>query len=174
MVKNVASSNNLALAWDEKSLTEKSANRYRQKEKWFAAQTREDKTIESAVPFPAPAKGDNRGLFPFNLGQYIALPFPKNHWSVQKISPRPLLRKPGLKGVNPFSPLYIIPWFVPVPFPCLPNNFFPGSPVIIDSFFHHLYTMGSNFFCRSILISHTCILTRFSVNFYTVYIMAPL
>ena len=28
--------------------------------------TREDKTIESAVPFPAPEKGDNRGLSPFH------------------------------------------------------------------------------------------------------------
>ena len=27
---------------------------------------REDKTIESAVPFPAPEKGDNRGLSPFH------------------------------------------------------------------------------------------------------------
>ena len=42
-------------------------------------QCREDETIESAVPLPAPAKGDNRGLSPFNLGQYIALPFPENH-----------------------------------------------------------------------------------------------
>ena len=96
---------------------------------------REDKTIESAVPFPAPAKGDNRGLSPFNLGQYIALPFPENHWSVQKISPRPLPRKPGLKGVNPFSPLHIIPMFVPVPFPGFQITFLPGSPIIIDSKF---------------------------------------
>ena len=27
---------------------------------------REDKTIEIAVPFPAPEKGDNRGLSPFH------------------------------------------------------------------------------------------------------------
>ena len=101
--------------------------------------TREDETIESAVPFPAPAKGDNRGLSPFNLGQYIALPFPENHWSVQKISPRPLPRKPGLKGVNPFSPLYIISLFVPVPFPGLLKNFSSGVPgnhwFIFSSFF---------------------------------------
>ena len=29
-------------------------------------QGREDKTIESAIPFPAPEKGDNRGLSPFH------------------------------------------------------------------------------------------------------------
>ena len=45
----------------------------------YKLMVREDETIESAVPFPAPAKGDNRGLSPFNLGQYIALPFPENH-----------------------------------------------------------------------------------------------
>ena len=32
---------------------------------WEVA-AREDKTIESAVPFPAPEKGDNRGLSPFH------------------------------------------------------------------------------------------------------------
>ena len=30
----------------------------------IAVEKREDKTIESAVPFPAPEKGDNRGLSP--------------------------------------------------------------------------------------------------------------
>ena len=29
-------------------------------------QVREDKTIESAIPFPAPEKGDNGGLSPFH------------------------------------------------------------------------------------------------------------
>ena len=32
----------------------------------YAVQDREDKTIESAVPFPAPEKGDNQGLSPFH------------------------------------------------------------------------------------------------------------
>ena len=32
----------------------------------FTLQTREDKTIESAVPFPAPEIGDNRGLSHFH------------------------------------------------------------------------------------------------------------
>ena len=35
--------------------------------------TREDKTIESAVPFPAPEKGDNRGLSPFHPRMIIVV-----------------------------------------------------------------------------------------------------
>ena len=34
---------------------------------------REDKTIESAVPSPAPEKGDNRGLSPFHPRKIIAI-----------------------------------------------------------------------------------------------------
>ena len=33
---------------------------------YFKFNTREDKTIESSVPFPAPEKGDNWGLSPFH------------------------------------------------------------------------------------------------------------
>ena len=32
----------------------------------YTSKSREDKTIESAVPFPAPEIGDNRGLSPFH------------------------------------------------------------------------------------------------------------
>ena len=32
----------------------------------YTVLAREDKTIEIAVPFPAPEKGDNRGLSPFH------------------------------------------------------------------------------------------------------------
>ena len=35
--------------------------------------SREDKTIESAVPFPAPEKGDNRGLSPFHPRMIIVV-----------------------------------------------------------------------------------------------------
>ena len=58
----------------------------------MSVSNREDKTIESAVPFPAPEKGDNRGLSPFHpriiivIGECPLLP------PVWKSSPLP--RKP--------------------------------------------------------------------------------
>ena len=75
---------------------------------------REDKTIESAVPFPAPEKGDNRGLSPFHPRKIIV------------IGECPLLSPEGIL------------LFVPFPVPCLPKTKFPGSPETIDSFFHPL------------------------------------
>jgi hypothetical protein len=62
---------------------------------------REDKTIESAVPFPAPEKRDNRGLPPFHPKKIIV------------IGECPLL-SPGA-----------IFLFVPFPVPCLPNQLKP-------------------------------------------------
>ena len=75
---------------------------------------RKDKTIERAVPFPAPVKGDNRGLSPFHPRKIIVF------------------------GECPLLSPEAIFLFVPFPVPCLPNNFFPGSPETIDSFFHPL------------------------------------
>ena len=37
----------------------------------FPSNYREDKNIESAIPFPAPEKGDNRGLSPFHSRKII-------------------------------------------------------------------------------------------------------
>ena len=77
-------------------------------------QNREDKTIESAIPFPAPEKGDNGGLSPFHPRKIIV------------IRECPLLSSEAIS------------LFVPFPVPCLPKNFFLGSPETIDSFFHSL------------------------------------
>ena len=54
--------------------------------------TREDKTIESAVPFPAPEKGDNRGLSPFHPRMIIVVGECPLLSPVWKSSPLP--RKP--------------------------------------------------------------------------------
>ena len=94
--------------------------------------TREDKTIESAVPFPAPEKGDNRGLSPFHpriiivIGErhneniekpLIHFASPRPHWTVWKSSPpspSPVTGAGTGKGTPsfnvPFRPLYIIPF----------------------------------------------------------------
>ena len=53
---------------------------------------REDKTIESAVPFPAPEKGDNRGLSPFHPRMIIVVGECPLLSPVWKSSPLP--RKP--------------------------------------------------------------------------------
>ena len=70
--------------------------------------SREDKTIESAVPFPAPEKGDNRGLSPFHPRKIIV------------IGECPLLSPEGISQ------------FVPIPVPCLPKKKFqwPLKPLI--------------------------------------------
>jgi hypothetical protein len=70
----------------------------------FGHLTREDKTIESAVPFPAPEKGDNRGLSPFHPRKKIVI------------------------GECPLLSPEAISQFVPFPVPCLPNQLSPGVP----------------------------------------------
>ena len=100
-------------------------------------QTREDGTIESAVPLPARVV---RGHPPSPPGQYIDAPSPEYPRSLVKVSPHSLPRKTGLKGGVPFLPLDIIFQFVPVPLPFITNYFFPGCPETIDSFFSSFAT----------------------------------
>ena len=106
------------------------SNTGKEKEKldyFYTVLAREDKTIEIAVPFPAPEKGDNRGLSPFHpriiivIGEcpllspeanflfvpFKAFPFPENHWSVWKTSPRPRPLLPGRgQGRGPLHSMY--------------------------------------------------------------------
>ena len=54
---------------------------------------REDKTIESAVPFPAPEKGDNRGLSPFHPRIIIVIgecPLLSPVWKSSPLPQKPL------------------------------------------------------------------------------------
>ena len=67
----------------------------------FAPNSREDKTIESAVPFPAPEIGDNRGLSPFHPRIIIVIGECPLLSPVWKSSPLP--RKP-LKCLENFPP----------------------------------------------------------------------
>ena len=96
---------------------------------------REDKTIETAVPLPAPFAGGSSGATPFTPCHFFDATPPECPRSQAKVSPRPLPWKTGLKGGVPFSPLDLISQFVPVPLPFSINHFFPGSPETIDSFF---------------------------------------
>ena len=73
---------------------------------------REDGTIESAVPLPAPFAGGSSGASPFTPGQFIDATPPEWPRSLVKVSPRP-------RNV-----------------PGLPDQLFPGSPDTIDLFFH--------------------------------------
>ena len=60
---------------------------------------REDKTIESAVPFPAPEKGDNRGLSPFHPRIIIVIgecPLLSPVWKSSPLPQKPLKRLENL------------------------------------------------------------------------------
>ena len=111
-------------------------------------ETREDGTIETALPLPAPFAGCSSGATPFTPSHFIDAPPPEWPRSLVKVSPRPLPRKTGLKGGVPFSPLDLISQFVPVPLPFIANIFFPGSPETIDSFFHLLLHNGVKSFLK--------------------------
>ena len=61
--------------------------------------TREDKTIESAVPFPAPEKGDNQGLSPFHPRMIIVVgecPLLSPVWKSSPLPRKPLKRLENL------------------------------------------------------------------------------
>ena len=107
---------------------------------------REDGTIETALPLPAPFAGGSSGATPFTPGHFIDAPPPECPLSLVEISPRPLPRKPGLKGGVPFSPLDLISQFVPVPLPFITNIFFRGPLKPLIHFFIICYTMGTNHF----------------------------
>ena len=96
--------------------------------------------IESDIPFPAPEKRDNRGLPSFHPRKIIV------------IGECPLLSPEGIS------------LFVPFPVPCLPKNFFPGSPETIDSFFHPLlaclmtaWQLPDNCLTTSCQVSDNCL-----------------
>ena len=101
-----------------------------------SSQIERTKSLKLLSPSPPLLPGAVQGL---PLSPHVAslMPCPRN---LVKVSPLP--RKTGLKGGVPFSPLDIIFQFVPVPLPFITNNFFPGSPETIDSFFHQLLHNG--------------------------------
>ena len=94
--------------------------------------SREDGTIETALPLPAPFAGGSSGATPFTPCPFFDATPPECPWSQAKVSPCPLPRKTGLKGGVPFSPLDLISQFVPFPLPFITNGFFrgPRKPLI--------------------------------------------
>ena len=112
-------------------------------------------------PSPPLLPGAVRGLPLSPPGHFNDAPPPEWPRSLVKVSPRPLPRKPGLKGGVPFSPLDLISQFVPVPLPFITNKNFPGSPETIDSFFHLLLHNG----VKSFLKEHSDKLTLAFHNF---------
>ena len=100
--------------------------------KWQSSGMAEDKTIESAIPFPAPEIGDNQGLSPFHPRIIIV------------IGECPLLSPVWKSSPLPLKPLKCLEKLPPVPFPCYRGGDREGDPFIQcikGAYFHYFINL---------------------------------